>query len=641
MQLLLTLGVAVCILSSTVVASVGIDKKTLRWMRSKPPIDSIVVEGNVRFSDGDVMKSMYSRRRTFWSALKGDRRTRVQRESIGRDTLGIQFLYRTNGYLNVEVYEAVEPLLPDSTALVNVRIHEGRLFYYGPVTIKGAYPDRFESKFTESVKRLKQGNPISFLDLRRAGFDMKTILADKGYPYAEVTYQLDSSGGSGETPIRYRITSDSLVHFGDVSVVGSKRYPEYTARRELKIKPGEIYSRQAIIESNRRLIESGYFQTFSLKQPEESANRLRPDFLLRIRERKPVHLSFETGAGQSEDRELEWRISGGFGRRNFLGSRRYDLLSELSFSIGRESRLLNHNYRIRFTEPWFLGLRMPLILTARWAPGVKDPVQNYRIESWSLSAATSKWLGRRDRATVGVEYEQVNIFGVPEAEKELRKDENGITIRRKLYSTVRFDGRDDIFVPTRGMLVDLSAEYFGGFFGGDHSFSKLEASISNYRLVWPGWIMAGRLKGGWVQEFGETKAVPTDERLLIGGANSVRGFVESSLGPLRPDGSPEGASLILMANLEFRWKTFQLFRVIPILNGLFESMPLWQSVFFDIGNGFSRAHHFKPNNLAKTYGSGFQIISPAGPIRIDYARIIPTERFAFDYRWHFTILYAF
>jgi outer membrane protein assembly factor BamA len=73
----------------------------------------------------------------------------------------------------------------------------------------------------------------------------------------------------------------------------------------------------------------------------------------------------------------------------------------------------------------------------------------------------------------------------------------------------------------------------------------------------------------------------------------------------------------------------------------FETLPLWQSLFFDMGNGFDRFEDIRLDDYAFSYGTGIQIVSPAGPIRVDYARRIPTSRYSFDYRWHFTILYAF
>ena len=90
-----------------------------------------------------------------------------------------------------------------------------------------------------------------------------------------------------------------------------------------------------------------------------------------------------------------------------------------------------------------------------------------------------------------------------------------------------------------------------------------------------------------------------------------------------------------------RWKTVQVLQTLPGIGKLFRNLPLWQSVFFDMGNGFDYFEDIRTDDFAYGYGTGLQIVSPAGPIRVDYARRITTDRYDFDYRWHFTILYAF
>jgi outer membrane protein insertion porin family len=634
---------AVCVVIGWQAASAEvIDRTTLRWMRSKPPIESIVITGNNFFSASEVKKRMYSRERTLWSALKGDRRTRIQRETYGRDTLEIKYLYLSNGFLGVRVQERFQVREKDSAALIEVTIEEGRRYYYGDITVTGSFEPRFKRRFAGITSQLKKGEPINLFAVHQARFDMKTILANEGYPYATVSFDIDTANIASLTPITFHVESDSLVRFGQITIVGAERYPEYTIWRELKVKPGEIYRRSVIIDSQRRLFESGYFSTIRLDRAGELTDRFHPDFILRVRERKPRYVTIKTGAAQSKVRDLTWNFSAGYGKRNFLGSRRYDLLAHLSFSLGRETRLLNHNYRLRFTEPWFLGVRMPLSLTARYDPGVKDPIQNYRIERWSLSLSTSKNFGLEIKTSLGAEYEEVNIFGIATDQVELRQQlEGDISVRRKLYGTFRRDSRDDIFIPRWGSLTDIAVEYFGGFLGGEDHFYKVSASWSSYQLVWPGWISATRFKLGLAQAFGESELVPVEDRFYLGGANTVRGFKENTLGPLFDNGAPRGANYIFVFNQEFRWRTLQVFRVIPLLKELLKTFPLWQSVFIDIGNGFTDYKEFKFSSLAYSYGTGLQLVSPAGPIRIDYARRIKTDRIDFDERWHFTILYAF
>jgi len=611
-------------------------------MRDKQVIDSIVVEGNNLLSDSRIRKQMYSKTRSFWDAVTANRRSKVQRESLGRDTLEVKYLYYVNGFLGVQVSESFEILEPDSTALVRVRLSEGTQFLNGQRNAIGTYPPQFTGHFDKIFDRLLQeGRPADLFKIRRVAFDMKTVLANHGYPYAEITFELDTISRPPSVAVTYLVRSDSLVHFGDVTVEGTHEYPESVVRRELKVRPDNIYRREDILKSQERLFESGYFSFPQLVQSEYSLNRLRPDFVARVKENRPNYVTVKTGAGQSELKDLIWDFSAGFGKRNLMGSRRIDLSAEYSFGIGRDARLVTHVYRARFTEPWFLGIRMPLILTGKLEPPIKSTLQDYTIRSWSASLATTKRFGEEIRTGTGVEYERVKISGVPEEKADSLKESEGISVRRKMYVTFVRDSRDDIFIPRRGSLSDLSFEYYGGFLGGDDNFFKAEVAWSSYQVVWPGWISATRIKGGWAEEFGESTEIPEEERLYLGGANTVRGFAENSLGPLRDDGSAEGARATVVFNQEFRWKTLQVFQAFPFLQDFFKALPLWQSIFFDAGNGFRRGDDVRPDRFAYSYGTGFQIISPAGPIRVDYARVIPTDSFDVDSRWHFTILYAF
>ncbi len=622
----------------------SIDREKIRWMRSKPPprIDSILIAGNDHFQTSHIKKRMYSRTRTLWRSIKGDRRSRIQRETYGRDTLEIKHLYLSNGFLGIRVDETFDVLPPDSAALVRVTIDEGRRFHYGVTKVTGDYERRLWPSLYRAVNRLQSGLPVNLFDLHQAALQIKTVLANEGYPYANVDFGIDTVAATTDADVTFHIQPDSLVHFGDVRVVGLRRFPEHTARRELRIVPGEVYRRRDIIDSQTRLIESGYFSTLRLNRADTLADRLRPDFVLRVRERKPIYLSVKTGVGQSQVRDLTWDLSAGVGKRNFIGSRRLDLLGELQFGFGRDTRLLIHTYKLRFTEPWFLGIRMPLSLTGKWEPRLKNPVQDFRIETWSVALSTYKYFGREVRTDLGAEYEGVNIFDIPRDQIQLTEEiEDKITVRRKLYGKFRRDSRDDLFIPRRGSLTDLSVEYYGGFLGGEVHFYKWEASWSSYQKAWPGWISATRFKFGAAQEFGSSEVVPVDDRFYLGGANSIRGFKENSLGPVFDDGNPKGADYVAVLNQEFRWRTLQVFQAIPLLKDLFESFPLWQSVFADIGNAFTHIDEFKLNSLAYTYGTGLQLVSPAGPIRVDYARRIKTDKIDFDDRWHFTILYAF
>lgn len=617
------------------------DRDLLKWVRKRPLIKAIDIVGNQYFTAGEVRGRLYSHTDGFWKRFKGDRRIRIQRETNLRDSLEVMFLYLTNGFVAAKMRSEYEPIGQDSSARVRIIIDEGRQFRYGPFSISGTFDTKYGQQLHKIAGKLKEGELVNPFQLRQAQFDMKTLLANNGYPYAEVVYQLDTLSAPAVAHVDFMVVGDSTVQFGNVKVEGLTRYPEYVARRELKMKPGARYRRDDIIDSQRRLYESGYFSTLTLNRDEHSPDRLKPDFVLRVRERKTRYASVQAGAAQSLYKDLLWDFSASYGQRNVFGSRQFLLSSSYSFSVGRDGRLIEHRYQAKFTEPWFLGFRMPLTLSGEWRPRIRSKTQPYDISSWALGTYTVKKFGQEITTDLGFEYQSVSLYGLSADQPVIEIQEKDYSNRRKLYFDYRRDSRPNPFIPDRGSLTTVAVQYVGGFLGGGDSFKKVEASFSSYQVVWPGWISATRFMGGWVREFGSSATVPREDRLFLGGASSVRGFAENTLGPQRDDGSADGANVTAVFNQEFRWKTIQILQHIPLLSGLFKPFPLWQSVFFDMGNGFGRAADIRFDALAYSYGTGIQLVTPAGPIRVDYARVIPTERFGVASRWHFTILYAF
>ncbi len=628
---LLAIGISVQAQSSQ---SKSID----RWLRSKKPlIDSILIYGNNEdnFSSKKIKKILFSRKNSTWLAIRNDRRRRVQRETIRRDTSEVKYLYLSNGFLGVRVFETIEPILPDSSALIKVSIQEGRKFFYDQFILEGNYEGKFEDRLRGLTSKFKSGLPIDPFKIKQTTYDMKSVLANEGYPYASVTYAIDTLPNSPAATVRLKVNSDSLVHFGKVIINGADKYDTMLVNREITIKPGNAYCRKEIINTQKRLLQTGYYLTLYLSSDQSDTGdyyqRLNPDFTLSLKEKKTDYVSIKTGAALDSLQDMIWTLSASWGKRNIFRSRWLELTASSSFIVFTEWRLKDHWYRIRLTEPWFIGIRMPMTLTLQYSPGVKTLIQDqdYRKESWFVSVSTTRYLDDRTRLSTGLQYESVNIFGLSESDQERLRQNEGISIRRKLFVDLNRDTRNHPFIPSNGSVVDLRAEYIGGFLGGDDSFNVLEASWSKYQKAWFGSISAFRIKCAYVREFGTSLSVPVDDRYYIGGANTIRGFSEGTLGPKLVDGSdiiPEGANIIIVANQEYRFRLIGKF---------------WSSLFFDVGNGFRNKTEIKWTNLAFSYGLGLQFISPAGPIRVDYARRIKTNTISAGDKFHFTILYAF
>jgi outer membrane translocation and assembly module TamA len=109
-------------------------------------------------------------------------------------------------------------------------------------------------------------------------------------------------------------------------------------------------------------------------------------------------------------------------------------------------------------------------------------------------------------------------------------------------------------------------------------------------------VLASRVQSGFA--YGRDELLPSD-RFRAGGATSVRGYGEDSLGP-RAFGVPSGGERLLILNQEVR---FPMYRWV---NGV---------AFVDAGNIFAK--HEDWSALKIGYGFGLRFNTPVGLVRAD------------------------
>ncbi len=135
--------------------------------------------------------------------------------------------------------------------------------------------------------------------------------------------------------------------------------------------------------------------------------------------------------------------------------------------------------------------------------------------------------------------------------------------------------------------------------GSDYTSGKLLFKQSLYRELGR-IVVAGRVQFG--SGYGGEGLVFT-ERFQLGGATTVRGYSENSLGPRDAFGFPLGGDALLAFNGELR------FPVRGWLHGV---------AFLDAGNVFPTRSDISFSDLATGYGLGFRLVSPFALLRIDF-----------------------
>jgi outer membrane protein insertion porin family len=588
-------------------------------------IKKIEIEGNKYFSQKKIQEWMSLKKSGFWSKKK------FSPAKAEIDQYAIDSLYHTNGFLEAKTKISSVPWEKDEV-LIKVLISEGVQTKIKSIKKEGGGLPSLARKENSVLDKVKIGGPLNFSQLEELKFEINTIYANAGYPYAQIQPKVTIDENRTGADVFFEIKAGEIVNFGEVEFAGLGKTKTKVVKRELSFKPGDIYSREKILESEQRVYSTGLFSYLSLKIKDPEGKPKSPDFVLKVAERKPAYLGFKGGLAQTQQQDLTLDFSGEWGNRNLWGSSR-----KLSFSAFSNFNLvklthwknIKNQFKLTFVEPWFLGTRTLSNLDLFWEPGVKSAVQIYRIETYGGNLNFSREFKRYIKLWVTASYQKVNIYGIPTAEKEIYKKEQGINVRRLISFSGEKDTRENIFIPLRGSYTQFFIQTVGGFLKGDNHFVKTTFSWARYNnLGKPEKInvLATRIKLGYAEQIFKDQIVPTFDRFYLGGASTIRGYTENSLGPKDQLGKDAGGKIMAIINLEYRRELFWKFGY---------------TVFVDCGNLWSEVKDMHFTDFRLTSGLGIQFFTPIGPLRIDYGRRIILAGDEPGGRLHLSILYAF
>jgi outer membrane protein assembly factor BamA len=194
----------------------------------------------------------------------------------------------------------------------------------------------------------------------------------------------------------------------------------------------------------------------------------------------------------------------------------------------------------------------------------------------------------------------------------------------RLNSAAAFDTRDNPANTVRGSLLSTSLDYAPDVLGSDIRFVRLLVQAYHFR-PWRGLGLASAARAGVAAALEGQELIPS-ERFFAGGARTVRGVAEDSLGPRHVLGQPAGGRALVVLNQEVRFPLYRWFGGVA---------------FVDAGNVFESPSAMDVGRLVGAVGLGVRLATPYALFRVDYGvpwSPGPTGRTG---RWSFGIGQAF
>ena len=623
---------------------------------SKIKVKNIFFSGNKAFSDKKLRKSMKNTKEKFigrfWKASK------YIEEDYQEDLENIIKEYSREGYRDARILSEGISWNDDNTININIDLEEGRQYRFSEILFVGN--KEYTDEQLRGILRIDKGDVYNGEVLKErvkgdgspTSEDLSTMYQDSGFLFSQVN-AVETKVENDSITVEIRIREDEKARIRKVTVSGNDKTNDHVIFRELRVKPGDLFSRSNIIRSIREIGQLGFFD-------QNVSPDVIPDY-----QNKTADIDFtviEKGGSQIE-------LQGGYGGGSFIGTLG---LSFNNFSIRnifnkeayaplpmgdgqnlslrlQTSRTFS-TYSFSFTEPW-LGGKTPQSLSFSIYSSNQYQLnpQTYDVDrSRSLGiVGASVGLGKRLKwpddyfqlsQTVSYQSFKLNNYGFNVGGNVLS---NG-TLNNLAYNATlsRNSAGPSLIFPTYGSEFSIGVKAtFPYSLVNDKDYSipdglsqaETSAAIADkykwleyYKLSAKGkWytaftdklVLMTNAEMGYLGFYNDAVGLSPFERYFVGGDGiavfqldgreviGLRGYENNRLSPL------EGGSIYNKFQLELRYSITDA-----------PSASIYTLGFLEAGNSYDNFDTFNPFELKRSAGVGVRIFMPAfGLLGIDFA----------------------
>ncbi|MSS17302.1 BamA/OMP85 family outer membrane protein [Sodaliphilus pleomorphus] len=340
-----------------VIVDIVVDK------HSKIKVHKIYIDGNHVLSDGRIKRTM-KKTNEKGSLIKLFSQKKFVASDYAADKQRIIDKYNELGYRDARIVSDSVTNYDEKTVDVHIKVDEGKRYYISGINWVGntVYP----TEVLQNVLGMEKGDVYNQKLLnKRTSTDedaVSNLYLDKGYLFFNLV-PVETKVEGDSIQLEMRMYEGKQARINKVVINGNDRLYEKVVRRELRVRPGDLFSKSDLMRSAREIAQTGHFDPEKMDiRPEPNEENGTVDIVMNLQSKANDQVEFSAGWGQTGViGKLSLKFTN-FSIHNLFHPSSYKGIipqgEGQTFTIsGQTNAKYYQAYSISFLDPWFGGKR--------------------------------------------------------------------------------------------------------------------------------------------------------------------------------------------------------------------------------------------------------------------------------------------
>ena len=339
------------------IVTIEIDKN------EKIKVHKIYIDGNEVLSDNKIQRTM-KKTNEKKKLVNLFRQKKFVESDYETDKALIIKKYNELGYRDARIVSDSVTKYNNKYVDVHLKVEEGKKYYISDISWAGN--TIYSSEYLDLLLGMKKGDVYNQTLLNKRTMEdddaVANLYMNNGYLFFQLV-PIESKIEGDSIALEMRVMEGPQARINNIAINGNDRLYEKVIRRELRVRPGDLFSKEALQRSAREIAQTGHFDPESMDiRPEPNPDNGTVDLIFNLTSKNSDQIELSAGWGQTGVIGKVALKFTNFSIKNLFKPSTYKGIipqgEGQTFSISAQTNAKYYQaYSFSFLDPWFGGKR--------------------------------------------------------------------------------------------------------------------------------------------------------------------------------------------------------------------------------------------------------------------------------------------